>query len=86
LSSSILLLIIYLLILLNLVPGVKFSFIPLRTYWNGQQKSFVFFDTFIFASILLRAGTPNGDDRVSPAWLSAIGGQLLCAGCGLREH
>jgi hypothetical protein len=34
----------------------------------------------------LCAGTPNRDDRVSPARLSAIGGQLLCAGCGLGEH
>ena len=32
------------------------------------------------------AGTPNRDDRVSPAWVSACFGQLLCAGCGLGEH
>ena len=40
----------------------------------------------ISVSFFLCAGTPNRDDRVSPAWVSACSFQHLCAGCGLGEH
>ena len=65
---------------------VCLTLIPLRTYWNCLKKSLAFFELSIFSRCFLCAGTPNRDDRVSPAWVSACFGQLLCAGCGLREH
>ena len=63
-----------------------FTLIPLRRYWNWQKKPLVFFDVSILGRFFWCVFIPNRDDRVSPARLSVIPGQLLCAGCGLGEQ